>query len=123
MVNGVSTALRIGSRIACAIVLLSFLLFVVDKAGNASAHQQNEVNASAPPGSAEPHKSEGSSKNSKSSLRKTIDEVSSAIVSPFSGAVTGIQSEWGKEIALTVMALLIYGLGLGYLARVLRVRS
>ena len=119
--NGVSTLLRLGSRIACAIVVLSFALFVIDQAGNASAHQQNEVNASAP-GGAPPPKAKSKAKQHKSDLRETIDEASSTITSPFAGVVTGTHNEWATRGVRMLLALLVYGFGIGYLARMLRVR-
>lgn len=119
--NAVSTTLRLASRIACLIVVVSFALFVIDQAGNASAHQQNEVNASAPAGTAPPPKST-SKKKHESEIRTTIDEASSTITSPFNGVVAGIHNEWASRGILLALALLVYGFGLGYLARVLRVR-
>jgi len=121
-VNGVSTVLRLGSRIACAIVVVSFALFAIDQAGNASAHQQNEVNASAPAGTAPPPKAASNAKKQAGGVRARIDEVSSTITAPFAGVVAGAHNEWATRGVRLVLALLVYGFGLGYLARVLRVR-
>ncbi len=120
MANGISTLLRLASRIACLIVLASFVLFAVEQAGNASAHQQQELNDSATVGTVTT-KSSGK-KKSESNLRKTIDEASSDITSPFSAVTAGWKNEWAIHLALTALALLIYGFGLGFLARTLRVR-
>lgn len=121
--NGVSTLLRLGSRIACAIVLVSFALFAIDQAGSASAQQQNEVNESAPAGAAGTKpKSTASAKKGEGGVRETIDEASSTITSPFAGAVAGVHNEWATRGVRLLLALLVYGFGLGYLARVLRVR-
>jgi hypothetical protein len=121
VVNGLSTLLRLGSRIACAIVLVSFALFAIDQAGSASAHQQREVNEGAPAGTATPVPKSGG-EGGKSSLRKAIDEASSDITSPFSAATAGWKNEWAIRGTLTALALLVYGFGIGFLARVLRVR-
>ncbi len=120
--NGLSTLLRLGSRIACAIVVVSFALFVIDQAGNASAHQQNEVNASAPVGTAPAPKPTSKAKKHRGDVRETIDEASSTITSPFAGVVAGTHNEWATRGVRTVLALLVYGFGIGYLARMLRVR-
>lgn len=122
MVNGVSTALRLGSRIACAIVVVSFGLFAIDQAGSASAQQQNVVNESAPAGKATAPKPTGTSKKSQGGVREAIDEASSTITSPFADAVSGMHNEWATRGVLLVLALLVYGFGLGFLARMLRVR-
>jgi hypothetical protein len=122
--DGISTLLRLLSRIACLIVLASFTWFAVEQAGSASAHQQQELNASAPASTAaSPTKSSAKATGkTESSLRKAIDEASSAITSPFSAATAGWKNEWAIHGTLTLLALLIYGFGLGFLARVLRVR-
>jgi hypothetical protein len=122
MVNGVSTALRLGSRIACVIVVVSFGLFAIDQAGNASAQQQNEVNESAPASIAQTSKPKSTKEKSEGGVREAIDEASSTITSPFAGAVTGVHNEWATRGVRMVLALLVYGFGLGYLARMLRVR-
>lgn len=120
--NGVSTLLRLASRIACAIVVVSFALFAIDQAGSASAQQQNVVNESAPAGTAAISKPKSTKTKSEGGVRDAIDEASSAITSPFDGAVAGVHNEWAHRGALLVLALLLYGFALGYLARVLRVR-
>jgi hypothetical protein len=123
MVNGVSTVLRLGSRIACVIVVVSFGLFAIDQAGNASAQQQNVVNESAPASIAGAAKPKSTTKKTEGGLRDAIDEASSTITSPFAGAVTGVHNEWATRGVRMVLALLVYGFGLGYLARVLRMRA
>ena len=123
MVNGISTLLQLASRIACLIVLASFVLFAVEQAGNASAHQQQELNSGASAGTTTTATTTTSGKTkSESGLRKTIDEASSDITSPFSAATAGWKNEWAIHLTLTALALLIYGFGLGFLARTLRVR-
>lgn len=123
MVNGVSTALRLGSRIACAIVLVSFALFAIDEAGSASAQQQNEVNEAAPANPTSTTKPKSTTaKKSEGGVREAIDEASSTITSPFAGIVAGVHNEWVTRGVRMLLALLVYGFGLGYLARVLRVR-
>lgn len=114
--------LRLGSRIACAIVLVSFGLFAIDQAGSASAQQQNVVNESAPAGTAGAPKHKSTKTRSEGGVRDAIDEASSTITSPFDGAVAGVHNEWASRGGLMVLALLVYGFGLGYLARMLRVR-
>jgi hypothetical protein len=110
--------LRIGSRIACLIVIVSFGLFVIDQTSSASTHQREALNgtnggpASVP--AAQPAK-EGEA-------HKAIDEVADKITSPFSGITAGSTSQWVIRGVATVMALLVYGVGLGFLARFLRLR-
>ncbi len=121
MVNGVSTALRLASRLACAIVIVSFALFAIDQAGNASAQQQDKVNESGTPSTA-PSPKKSTAKKEKSSVREAIDEASAQITSPFDGVVAGLHNPWAIHGVRLLLALLVYGFGVGYLARMLRVR-
>jgi hypothetical protein len=111
--------LRWSSRIVCLIVIVSFGLFAINQTSTASTHQQEALNgvnggpttstAAAQPGH------EGS-------VHKTIDEVANTLISPFSGITASSTSQWVIRGVGTLMALLVYGLGIGYLARMLRVR-
>lgn len=112
--SSLAALLRLASWIICLIVVASFIVFVVDQTSAASTHQQEELGGAA-------HTSKTSPKH-ESTLHKKIDETSDFFTSPFAAAVSGSSSQWVIHGVKTVLALLIYGLGLGYLARVLRVR-
>jgi hypothetical protein len=114
----VSTVLRITSRILCLIVIASFALFAIEQTSSASTHQQNELSG----GPSTPSSSTQDSHKHKSAVHRTIDEVSSTLTSPFSGITTGWHSEWAVRCVTLLLALLVYGFGLGFLARVVRVR-
>jgi hypothetical protein len=110
--------------VVCLIVIASFALFVVNQTSSASAHQQQELNGGTSVSSAEP--TQGSSTQAKhatkKSLRTRIDDVSKAITSPFSGVSSGWSSQWAIRGFNLVLALLVYGFGVGFLARAVRVR-
>jgi hypothetical protein len=118
VLSTLAAALRLASILLCLIVGVSFALFVINRASNASARQQHEVNAPNEPqngATTTTHGKEGSA-------RKTIDEAARTITSPFSGITDGWSSEWLKRGALLLLTLLIYGFGLGFIARIMRVR-
>lgn len=121
MSNGLSTLLRLISRIACLIVIASFALFANDQANSASTHQQNEVNSAATPGAATPKKKKKPA-NHKSGVRNAIDEAAETLTSPFSSIASGSSNTWAVHVIDLVLVLLVYGFGLGFLARVVRVR-
>lgn len=104
--------------IACLFVMASFAIFVVDQSTNASGQQQ-EVVAQSGGQTLHTPKAAGSKP---SGLHKAIDEVSNQLTSPFAGIVSSSNSEWGSRIVQLVLALLLYGLGVGYVMRVLSVR-
>ncbi len=112
-----ATLLRWASRIMCLIVIVSFAIFTLEQTSKASSHQQNEVTGTAT-GAPSPHHTEHSHKGS---VHTAIDEVAGKLTSPFSGITAGSTSQWETRGVGAVMALLVYGLGLGYLARMMRI--
>jgi hypothetical protein len=109
--------LRLASIVICVIVIASFALFVLDQTKTASKHQAAEV-SNGPTVTT----STGSSTSHESGAHKVIDEVSEKLTSPFAGVVSGSSSEWLIRGVKLLLALAVYGFGLGYLSRVLRVR-
>jgi hypothetical protein len=117
--TGVSSSLakllRLSSWVICLIVLASFVIFVVEETSSASTHQQEELIE-------HPSASSGAPVKHESTLHKKIDEASDFFTSPFAGIVSGSSSQWVIHLVKTALALLVYGFGLSYLARVIRVR-
>lgn len=120
MLSLLGGVLRFASRVACLVVLASFVLFVVEQAGSASSSAQNAVlgtnngPAAPAPGSRK--------KTPKSALHKTIDEAAERLTSPFSGVTAGDTNQWVVRGVGTLLALVVYGIGVGYLTRLLRLR-
>lgn len=117
MTSGPSSTLAgillLASRIVCLIVLAAFVVFVVDQTSNASAHQQNKISEGSAPTSDAKHES---------TLHRTLDETSDTLTSPFAGVVSGSSDGWTVHIVRTVLALLVYGFGVAFLVRFIRVR-
>jgi hypothetical protein len=111
--------LRLASFVMCAIVIASFAVFAVDQTKSASNQQQEAIN-NGTTGS----RGEGASKahSRESGLHKAIDDASSRLTSPFSGLLSGSSSEWAIRATNLLLALAVYGFGLGFLARYLAVR-
>ncbi len=118
MLLPLATLLRLASRIACLVVVVSFAIFALEQTSEASSHQQNEVTGTAS-GTAAPHTQKHSQEGT---VHRVIDEVANALISPFSGITAGSTSQWAIRGVGTVLALLVYGIGVGYLARTLRIR-
>jgi hypothetical protein len=114
-----ATLLRLASRIACVIVVVSFAIFALEQTSEASSHQQNEVTGSAI-GAAAPHSEKRTQK--KNTVHRVLDEVAKALISPFSGVTAGSTSQWVTRGVGTLLALIVYGVGIGYLSRMLRIR-
>lgn len=118
MVIGTLTrVLRIASLASCLIAVAWFVTFAVHQSGTAAAHQASEIYATPP------SQTQSASQGQESGLKKTINSAFKTLSSPFSSVVTGLTSQWEIHIVETLIALLIYGLGLGFLARMLRMAA
>jgi len=117
--------LHLASVAICLIVIVSFALFAVNQTGAASAHQQRALNGEAVPSDANAAATNAVAPahggEHEGAVRRAIDDASNAITSPFSG-VTSSHSEWTVRAVRLLLALAVYGFGLGYLARLARVR-
>jgi hypothetical protein len=111
----VAKLLRFASFVICTIVIVSFAIFALNQTSTASKHQSEEVSNG-------PSVTTTTAKGHESGVHEAIDEASQQLTSPFAGVVSGSSSEWLARGVELVLALLVYGLGLGYLARVLLVR-
>lgn len=110
MVGPLVRLLRIASFVICLIVIGSFVVFAADQSKAASGHQREELGERL---ATSPHRENG--------FHKALDEASASLTSPFSGVVDS-SSEWATRGVKLLLALLVYGFGLGFLARLLRVR-
>lgn len=123
--SSLTRLLRLASRVICLIMVAWLVVFVVDQTGSASAHQQNElIPGSASTGTPSSEAAGGGAVKAKpeSTARKVLNEAADALTSPFASAVSGSHSEWTIHIVKTLLALLIYGFGLAFLARFISVR-
>jgi hypothetical protein len=102
------------------IVIASFALFAVNQTGQASTKQQQVLAGETALATRIPPSSTGSSHESP--VRKGIDEASEWLTSPFADVTSGSHSEWAIRGADLLLALVVYGFGIGFLARTLRVR-
>jgi hypothetical protein len=115
----VARLLRLASLVICLIAIAWFATFVLDRTSEASSHQQAEISASGPSGAATTTSS--SSSKGTSAPREAVDKAFSTLASPFSGVTAGSNSQWTIHIVDTLLVLIVYGFGLGFLARLLRV--
>ena len=107
----ISRSIKLVSLACCLLVSISFGLFAIDQMAGASTHQQTELAAgsdvSLPPVvQTKPH----------AQPRRFIDGAAKALTAPFD-AVVKSSNGWVKHGLPAVFALLVYGIGLGYLAR------
>jgi hypothetical protein len=107
------TALRWASTIACAILVVSFVLFAVEQSKAGSKDQVNKVEGVNQPSPSQ--KTERQREKKHSDVREAIDDANDVLTEPVAGIVdTG--SIWVKRIVTTALALLLYGVLLRILA-------
>jgi hypothetical protein len=110
---------RFASLAICLIAVASFVAFAVEQSKGASAHQQAELEPSGvAPQTGGP--TGASTKPAEGGLHKAIDDATAKLSSPFSALTSRISSQWTLHIVTTLLMLLVYGFGLGLLARVVR---
>jgi hypothetical protein len=117
--SAVASLLRLASIVICLIVLASFATFAVQQTKSASGEQREAVAS----GTASAPVKVDTSRQHKGAVHKALDEASDELTSPFAGIVSGTSSEWTIRGVKLLLALLVYGFALGYLARIIRVRA
>jgi hypothetical protein len=118
VLSSLAGLMRLASIVICLIVIASFAIFVVDQTNSASTHQQEALGGG--PVATNSHKA---SPTHESTVHKTIDDASNELISPFSGITSGSSSQWAIRSIDLLLALIVYGFGLGFLARVIRVKA
>ena len=109
---------------ASAIVLVSFALFALDEtrtAANASAAAVAglEATRTANPTARE----ERARERAHTRVREIVDDADDVLVAPFAPVTANASSSWVARGVPTLLALLVYGFGLGFLARYARGRA
>jgi len=124
MLSSISRLLRLASVVICLAVIASFAIFAVQQTSSQANSAQEQLSGGAVTAAA-PVGSEAAKTQTKhiSGLQATIEAASSELTSPFSAVTAGSNSEWAVRAVDLVLALIVYGFGLGYLARVLVVRT
>jgi len=107
--------LRLIAIVCSLLIVCSFGLFARDQLSGASHHQQAVLD-DGPSGGAAPPKAKHHQP------RVFIDDATKQLESPFTGFVSGSSSDWVREAVPALLALLLWGAGVGFLARFIRGR-
>ncbi len=110
--------LRILAVVLSGLVLLGWLLFAINETGEASRQTSAEVAgrqaASRPDPSPDQERAREASHGS---IREYVDDANDVLLSPFADVGAGSESQWIRRTLPAVLAVVVYGLGLGFLAR------
>jgi hypothetical protein len=112
--------LRLASLVICAIVIASFVIFALNQTKTAAKHQTEEL-TTGPQAHSNSAGGGASSTAHEDTLHRDIDDASNEFTSPFNGIVSGSSSEWLSRGVKLFLALLVYGVAVGFIARALRI--
>jgi hypothetical protein len=111
-----SALLRLISVVCSLILLLSFAMFAADQARHGSKTTVARIAAgddTVDPGAQQPP---AKPKPKHNEFRRAVDGANDKLVSPFNGVVAS-SSGWTRHIALLVLSFLVFGVGIGFVAR------
>jgi hypothetical protein len=116
--------LRTAAFVASAIVLVSFALFAIDETRDASNRSVAGIAGLDATRTANPTANEERARErAHSKVREAIDDTDDVLVTPFAPVTDGSSSSWARRGVPTLLALLVYGFGLAFLARFTRGRA
>lgn len=110
----IDTIIRAVAIVATLIVGVGFVLFAVDELNGASRHQQAQVTSTEIPASSDQARH--------GAMRRAIDDADAKLLAPFADVVPSTD-RWVAQGVPTLLAFLIYGVGLGFLARYVKSRA
>jgi hypothetical protein len=101
-----------------AIIVVSFGLFAIDETRAASDNSAAEIAGRDASRSADPSPTQERAREQlHGDVRELIDDGNDLLVAPFSGIVSGSASRWTRRGVPALLALFVFGFGVGYLAR------
>ncbi len=119
-----SGPLRAFSIVASLIVVLSFAAFAVDQARSGSQSSQAGITGQAtvqapdPAGYAKPTPAQERLREAADSgPREVLDDADDVLISPFAFVTENSSSAWVRRGVPLLVALFVYGFGLGFLSR------
>ena len=113
--------LRTVAIVVSLVVIVSFALFAVDELSGAA--KRNEAKLAQDLEANPPAAAERQREKDHGSVREAIDDADDTLVSPFTGIASGSDDRWVQRGVPALIALLVFGFGLGFLARFSRARG
>jgi hypothetical protein len=119
------SVIRVAAVITSILVLLGFAFFAVDEMDKGSKAQQTAVSegTGSPAASdvvaiAPPPDEENAREQHHSAAREAVDDVNDVLLAPFVGLIDS-DDAWVDHGVPALLAVLLYGVGLGFLANLL----
>jgi hypothetical protein len=116
----IERSLRTVAIVLSLIVAAGFCLFALDEFDRASTAQRDELKGFELPDPTPAGERQREQRHS--TAREYVDDANDVLLKPFAGIVHS-GSRWVQRGVPTLLGLLVYGFGLGYLARFMRGRG
>ena len=115
---------RLIAIVASGLVLLGFAYFATDEMGRGSQHQQNALanelaGLDDPAPIAPSNELEAEREKVNGPMREFVEDTNDLLLGPFTGLVEDSSDRWVTHGVPALLALLLYGVGLGMLANML----
>jgi hypothetical protein len=115
----IEQALRFAAVVCSLLVIAGWGWFAIDETSAASANTQAEIAGQQASRTVSPDPdTEREREKVNSSLHEVVDDANDVLLRPFSAVVEDSGSKWVRRSVPALLALLVYGFGLGILARV-----
>lgn len=104
--------------LASLLVVAGWGLFVVGEARNATDQTRTEIEGRRAARAADPSpEQERARERAHSDARELVDDANDVLLSPFAPVTEEASSRWVRRSVPAAIALLVYGVGVGFLAR------
>jgi hypothetical protein len=115
----IERALRLAAVICSLLVIAGWGWFAIDETSAASAQTQAEIAGQAAARTASPDPDqERDRERVNSRVHEWVDDANDVLLRPFSSISENAGSKWVRRSVPALLALIVYGFGLGLLARV-----
>lgn len=115
----IERALRLAAVVCSLLVILGWGWFAFDEAGTASANTQAEIAGQQAARSVSPDPDQERDREKvNSSVHEVVDDANDVLLNPFAALSENSDSKWVRRSVPALLALILYGFGLGLLARV-----
>jgi hypothetical protein len=115
----IERALRFAAVVCSLLVLAGWGWFVIDETSAASEQSQAEIAGQVAARTASPDPDqERARENVNSKVHEWVDDANDVLLKPFSAIAESSSSKWVRRTVPALLGLLVYGFGLGLLARV-----
>jgi hypothetical protein len=115
----IERALRFIAVVCSLLVIVGWGWFAIDETSAASEQSQAEIAGQTASRTASPDpEQEQDRENANSKAREFVDDANDVLLRPFSAIAEDSSSTWVRRTVPALLALLVYGFGIGILARV-----